>query len=210
MKVRILEELSDELPNKLDFDIGYYEKRSSKCWLVTPEDLKQLYVKFGAKSEIPLWCDADCGPQVKKGKRKRDEPEKEDEVDFDDTYEELREKHGDAYNMPQLRLWARMINCGTHASLESPPSLPSITGMTGMQPKKTKRDSLSDVFVDAASAFSKAMQSPSHSSPPETPSRSVGISPGKVVDLRSKSLQQLRTIQQLLEDNITSIWSRRK
>lgn len=202
MRVRILEELRDELPNKLDFDIGYYEKRSSKSWLVTPEDLKQMYVKFGIHSDIPLWCDADCGQvQIqKKGKRKREEPEGDE--DCDGVYEELQEKHGDSYTMPQLRLWARMINCGTHASYESPPSLPPISGM---QPKKTRKDSLTEVFADAASAFSKAMQPPGHSSdssPPKVPPPCAGISPGKAVDLRSKNLQQLRSIQQLLEDKI--------
>lgn len=199
MRVRILEELSDELPNKLDFDIGYYEKRSCKSWLVTPDDLKQMYAKFGINSDVPLWCDADCGQAKKKGKRKRDESEKEDEDTIDDTYQELKEKHGDTYNAPQLRLWARMIDCGTHESLESPPSLPPIVGM---QPKKTRKDSLTEVIVGAASAFSKAMQSPGQSIPQVPPC--TGISPGKAVDLRSKNLQQLRSIQKLFEDNILS------
>ena len=71
MKVRILEELSEELPNRLNFDIGYYEKRSSKCWIVTTGDLNHMYRKFQSTAEIPLWCDGDFDSgQKKKGKRK--------------------------------------------------------------------------------------------------------------------------------------------
>lgn len=65
MRVRILEELKDQLPNTIDFDIGYYEKRSCKCWLVTQEDLTLMYGKLG--KDISLWCDA--GQAKNKGVR---------------------------------------------------------------------------------------------------------------------------------------------
>ena len=114
MRVRLLEELGDDLPNTVDFDIGFYEKRSSKYWLVIPDYLKRMYEKCKENSDIPLWCDAtDIGPPKKLGKRKRDDStgDKENEEDtVDDIYEDLREKHGDAYSMPQLRLWAKMMN----------------------------------------------------------------------------------------------------
>ena len=41
MRVRILEELGDDLPKTIDFDIGCYEKRSARCWLVTTEDVNK-------------------------------------------------------------------------------------------------------------------------------------------------------------------------
>ena len=97
-----------------------------------------------------------------------------------------------------------MLDCGTHESLESPP-------LFGNQPKKARKDALTEVIVDAASAFSKAMKSPSPSSPediqvPQSPSPSyTGISPGRAVELRSKNLQQLRNIQQLFEENVLTL-----
>jgi hypothetical protein len=38
-----MEELKDEalIISTIKFDVGYYEKRTSKCWLVTAEDLGQ-------------------------------------------------------------------------------------------------------------------------------------------------------------------------
>ena len=155
-----------------------------------------MYSKFKSVSDIPLWCDAEC-EWVKRGKRKRDELEKDKEEDLDEIYDELHKKHGGSYTVPQLRLWARMIDCGTHESKDTPPSVPMIVGT----PKKAKKESLTDVIIDAASAFSKAMKSPSEES---APSSGMGISPGKAVDLRSKNLQQLRSIHQLFDDNILS------
>ena len=58
MRVRLLEELGDDLSDTIKFDVGYYETRSSKCLVVTGEDLKQMYEKFRSQDDIPLWCDA--------------------------------------------------------------------------------------------------------------------------------------------------------
>ena len=43
VKVHLMEELGDEVPSTIHFDVGYYEKRSNKCWLVTSEDLDGMY-----------------------------------------------------------------------------------------------------------------------------------------------------------------------
>ena len=124
----------------------------------------------------------------------------EDEESVEDYYQELKEKHGSSFSVPQLWLWAKMFYCGTHYSLESPPPLPVIVGN---QPKKTRKDALTEVMVDAASAFTKAMKSPSPVSPKSSPNRPrMGISPGKAVELKSKNLEQLRNIQQLFEENV--------
>lgn len=53
-----MEELKDEVPSSIHFDVGYYEKCLSGCWLVTAEDLAEMY--SGLKTdEISLWCDAE-------------------------------------------------------------------------------------------------------------------------------------------------------
>ena len=53
-----MEELKDEIPSSINFDVGYYEKRTSKCWLVTAEDLGQMY-SDSKTDKISLWCIAE-------------------------------------------------------------------------------------------------------------------------------------------------------
>ena len=130
---------------------------------------------------------------------------KEDKVDT--IFRELREKHdGDTYETPQLRLWARMIQCGTHDDYDDPPRVPMITGIL---PKRPKKESITDALTAAATAVAKAFSPPStsqvataSSQMPSTPT--VGMSPGKSIELRMKNLQQLRYVQELYEENILS------
>lgn len=110
----------------------------------------------------------------------------------------------DSFSKPQLRLWARMINCGTHDDYSEPPRVPLITGTA---PKRRKTDSsteVSDAVTDAARAVAKAFSPPPPNPPSAGISGPIGVSPGKTVELRSKNLEQLRYIQQLYEDNILS------
>ena len=61
-----MEELGDDIPSSIHFGIGYYEKRSSKCWLVTAEDLKLMYTTLKSE-EILLWCDAETHDEKQPG-----------------------------------------------------------------------------------------------------------------------------------------------
>ena len=199
IKVHLVEELADDMPSSIHFDVGYYEKRSSKCWLVNADDLKAMYASMKS-DEISLWCDSEsCGD-----KRKRKDSgssSKLEEEDVDEHYKIITEKHGDTYTLPQRRLWARTLHCGTYDSYDTPPPLP----MFGPPPKRSKKDSLSDIIANAALAITKAIN-PSVSVVQQSSEQpKIGISPGKsVVDLRMKNLQQLRYIQQLFEDKILS------
>ena len=210
-------ELNDVLPEEdSDFSVGYFEGRHQmKRWLVTSEDLNKLYQLY-EDGEVFLWCDGkeetvDKNSDEETAKRKNRKLESavrakhSREEDLDSIYRELQEKHGSLYSGPQLRLWARMITAGTHDDKEDPPKVPMITGVV---PKRQKQDTLSDALAGAATAFAKAfggtpVQSPTPiSSLPPTPS--VGISPGKAADIRMKNLQQLRFLQNLMEDRIIS------
>ena len=116
---------------------------------------------------------------------------------LESIYQELLTEHSDSYSKPQLKLWARMINCGT------PPRVPLITGNT---PKCHKPD-LSETFRDAAVAVARAFSPPPPSTTVATTTAVptyIGVSPGKSVELHSKNLEQLRYVQQLYEDNILS------
>ena len=176
-----------------------------------------MYSFFKPGSEITLWCEAKkTSPkeqeQPKTRKRKQDmsmtkRQEKEEEVD--DTYKELKEKHGDQHDNLKLRLWARMIASGLHDSLEEPPDVPAFQ----RKEAKKKRESVAGAISGAAEALMKFVdkQSPAPAVNPETlanseastcSSRSVGISPSKAADLRMKNLEQLRYLQGLYEDDI--------
>ena len=149
---------------------------------------------------IPL----DCGS----GKRKRDDSsngapskrqKKEDEVDT--VFKELKEKHDTKFSMTQLRLWARMVSNDLHDDLDEPPNIPAFCATP-----KRPNSSVSSVISGAAIAFTKAL-----GGTPAQEERSnrqvggqVGVSPGKAIELRMKNYEQLRYLQQLLDDGILS------
>ena len=104
----MFDELGEDMPESINVDVGYYGKCSSKCWLVTKEDLDLMYANAKTE-EISLWCDAGCS-SGSKTKRKRKKSggtsvtTEEQEVDEHDTL--LTEKHGESYSVPQRCLWA--------------------------------------------------------------------------------------------------------
>ncbi len=116
----------------------------------------------------------------------------------DNVFKDLREKHGNEYDAPKLRLWARMISSGIHDDYDSPPDVPMfLTPST----KKTRKEPLSEVLSAAAVAIVKSLDksTPSNSTVGLNPQ---GVSPGKSVDLRMKNYEQLRYLKQLYEDGI--------
>lgn len=107
LKASLIDEFSDEIPNSLEFEVGWLEGNSKK-WLVVQEDLATMYSKCTGH-EISLWCDVsreDSGGRKRKhshsGSTKR--KEKEDEIEM--IYQELRVEHEDNYSKPQLKVWA--------------------------------------------------------------------------------------------------------
>ena len=224
LKVHLMENFGDHLPDTIHFNIGYFEGRQSKKrWLCCQEDVEAMYKSFGNKAEITLWWDAKSIPRDKEQtnarKRKQDSictskrQGKEDQVDT--TFLDLKEKHGDKYGNPKLRLWARMITGGLHDSLDQPPAVPVFHG--GGEPKR-KKETLAGVLTGAVETIAKYVEkkTPEDSSAKASPSQTnepisqMGISPGKSVELRMKNLEQLRYLQGLYEDKIKSLQSRRK
>ena len=99
-------ELGEEVPNSIHFDVGYYEKRSIKSWLVTSEDLELTYASLKSE-EIPLWCDAESYDDKKldgKGTKRSGGTSSKQEEDVDELFKTLTDKHGDNYSVPQRRL----------------------------------------------------------------------------------------------------------
>ena len=84
-----------------------------------------MYEKYPS-GDISLWCDGRTEDTcISSGrKRKRNETHYEDkESERDEIYKELKEKHENKYDIPKLRLWARMISSNLHESLDDPPNL---------------------------------------------------------------------------------------
>ena len=129
-----LELIEDQVPSSVSFDVGYFEgQQHSKMWLCSNDDLKSMYTKY-LKGEITLWCEGKGAEQSNVcGKRKRDEPksskrqDKEDKVEA--VYKELKGKHGERFDAPRLRLWARMNYTRTWILLQT--SLPSTQHQRG-------------------------------------------------------------------------------
>ena len=45
--VKLIDELGDQVPDKVDFNVGYYEgKQQAKIWLVSREDLEMMYSNY--------------------------------------------------------------------------------------------------------------------------------------------------------------------
>ena len=203
IRVKLIDELGDQVPDKVDFNVGYYEGRQqAKIWLVSREDLEMMYSNH-SKGDITLWCDG----RDTRSKRKREtenyatnRQEKEDEVD--EVYKTLKEKHGSKYDVPRLRLWARMICANLHEDTENPPNIPAFSNVS----KKPKKDSLTNAIEGAAVAFanvvSKGQATDLPTSTSNNPLVSSAISPGKTVELRMKHFEQLRYLQSLFEDGI--------
>ena len=196
-------EFGDAVPDEGEFNVGYFEgKQHTKKWLVTGQDMEAMYSYFQGKPCLNLWCDGsrdrekdDEEETAPRKKSKKETKRHEREEELEDIFQQLKKRHGSEYSGPQLRLWACMYVASTHDDLDHPPDVPLITGSV----KRPHRESLSDAFSNAATAFAKAF-----SPQPAAPLPTSTCSPSKVVDIRMKNLEQLRCLQQLREDGILS------
>ena len=173
VRMKLIEEFQEQVPNTVDFTIGYFDGcQSAKIWLVTSDDLRTMYKKYPAGGNLSLWCEGRSvatSDSTHAPKRKRDgeasssstsRQEKEEEVES--IYKELREKHTSKYDTPRLRLWSRMIAGGLHDDYESPPNIPAFSGNIAKRPRK---DGLCDAMSSAAVAFADAIKDKSQEKP---------------------------------------------
>lgn len=218
LKVRLMEELEESVPQTTKFAIGYFVQ-STKYWIYNEEDLKALYTT--SDNQITLWCDGreeNCTESTpsrsSKRRKKSDEhatKREEKEQHVEDLAKELQELHGDKLELSdtQYRLWARMIITGIHASKETPPQIPLITGVT---PKRKQSDTFKDTIMHTATAVMKAVtsnfpsptivQTPQIQQTISQSQEAAGVSPGKAADIRGKSFDQLSTLKKLFEDGV--------
>ena len=218
LHAKLIEEFKEQVPNSLNFNVGYFEGPShSKVWLVSNDDLDAMYARY-PRGDITLWCDSrseredeGTGVSGRSAKRRKEETstrrqDKEDEVD--EVYQELKDKHADKCSSPKLHLWARMVASNLHEDRDHPPDIPAFSGST---PKRSRQqESFSDAIGGAAVAIVKALsaEAPSKVNDPTVTPRQLptaaGVSPSKSVELRMKNFEQLRYLQQLFDDSILS------
>lgn len=203
LKHKACADFEDKLCEMEDFECGYFEK-SSKRWIEYDQDLDAMYQVFkGRNCEITLWFSRES-PSKQSKKRKAEEVEApvpnkrvSREETVDKLAQELREKHGEQFSGPQLRLWARMKLNGQHKSMDHPPQIPLFTGTIS----KPKRESLSEALTSAATAVVGVLKGT-----PQSPSASVetGMSPGKRARVSGEYLDHLEKIKKLHESGVLS------
>ena len=209
-----MDTFTEYVPDNIDFKIGYFEKPgNSKRWIATAEDLKAMYSINHSDDTYTLWCDGRTeGSDGQAGGQKRkktcdsdSEPNnkkarKEEQIET--TFRTLRETHGAEFSDPQLRLWARMHANGIHSDLETLPNVPAITGEPVKRKREEKVQPLTEALAGAATAITKVLMTSQR--PPTPPSSrhstGTGISPASKANLSGQYLQQLRTLQQLREN----------
>lgn len=220
LRVKLMEEFKEQVPETLHFSAGYFVGRqSSKKWLVSEEDLEYMYSAFreAGKTDICLWCDGrqeekECNEGNSQKRSKRDSSPiptsrravKEKEID--DLFVELKEMHAGELDLrdPQYRLWARMVVNRIHSSKDVPPNVPMISGVT---PRPARRRMEETVASTVAAIMMHHQENPQFRPPPHgSPVRrdvASRLSPSKGVDVRGKCYSQLSCLKQLYyEDSI--------
>ena len=186
VKFSSVSSLQEHLAKELEevvLDIGYIEPghgiKGKQMWLVENADLSEMYTRFKTKHDIMLWCfvqkhdSANIG-DGQKGRRKR--PSQSDNIpqskrgtceqtlnEVEKIVKKLEEKHGTAYSVEKLNVWAHMLHIKKHHSFDEPPNFPSF--------KSRKSNSNIDHDISEAGV--------SHAVPPVN--MPVPVSPGKRV-----------------------------
>ena len=169
-----------------------------------------MYRLYGKDQEITLWREGRQDPPeqpvnpapVTSVGRKRTSPDttrpaskrQAIEEEVNEIFAKLKEKQsGSDYTAAQYRLWANMIQVGTHRDYDNPPRAP----MFGFNSKSSKStgSSLSEAVSSVAEGFMRALKTPVGSSSPRSSSptpnsritfNAMGVSPNKCASLRTQ------------------------
>ena len=201
LKQGVLSKCADRISIQAGF--GYIEPghgmNGKKRWLMSDDDLREMYSAHEDKGEILLWSYA-ANTCTSKRPRSPDVPEEgssapkrskyDKQIDklreVDEIEEELRSRNGEKYTAEQIRMWAHLIHMKKHTSYDEPPnkrfwkSKSSATGSTG-----ATTSGATGVTTCASSMAA---------------SKSVSASPGKRVNLRGQCIDQLLRLQQLFDN----------
>ncbi len=222
LKTLIKAQLSSELDK--EFDIGYEEGKGTVVVSIrSSDDLCELWSTIQKGKSITLWCNGlkkvsqnkylstseysdDDEPEETSKKSSKPKKKKRKEVDdrneaVESTVEELKELHEKSgYTPMQFRIWAEMYNGGIHSSLEEPPSSTMFVRAGSGNPKKTKNTSQSspnDSFSQAITQIASALLPNGTANSSQSRGSTLGTSPAKIIDNRSKCYKQLAELNNL-------------
>ena len=99
-----------------------------------------------------------------------------------------------------LLYWAEMIDVGTHNSIDDEPAVPMFQGKLKPTKGRGGDSELSTVITEMAKSVITVLKPTPENTPSSstsTCSSGVGMSPGKLAELRSKYLQRMRDLHEL-------------
>ena len=110
---------------------------------------------------------------------------------------DLSEKHGQIYTKMQYRIWAEMIFSELHSSSNEPPNTSMFVRAGGSAPRK-KSNNISDALTHVVDSIAAVL------SPSSSPKATVGKSPAKLIERRSKCYKQLSELNNLRTAGVLS------
>ena len=202
-----------------NMEVGYYI-HSTKLWINSRLDINDVWNSVGRGEKLTLWCLNTTPRQPLKRKRESAQGNGEDSQgqaskcacssQGQSTVEERRAKakgyeqklvelHKDKWTSFQYKLWAEMLVCGTHTSVDEPPS----ASMFSRESKRSSsglaaNSSLNDTVV---SGMMTMMNSLCQALVPKSAGTTCG-SPIKRAELRGTYMKQLSELKQLRDGGI--------
>ena len=114
------------VPETCQLPIGYF-KGSTKITIRTDADIADIWEYVRKGNQVTLWCQGDYpetssesedeplpAKKKRKGTKKKLSALEEKSNRVEGLIHTLKQKHGDEYNMIQYRLWAEVVDVGTH------------------------------------------------------------------------------------------------
>ena len=187
-------------------EIGYFEQ-ATKHWIHNRLDVADVWNKIEGGAKITLWCMHSESVVSKSSSSKRG-PEGENNTErkkqklcssreLAEEYEQkLQEKHSSRYTPFQYKMWAEMLASGVHNDMEEPPADSMFTRGTKHQKQPENRDAVVSGMMSVVNTLCQAVTSKQ--------SVTASASPVKRAELRSKYIQQLGELRQLLDNEILS------
>ena len=234
LRNEILNQLGPKIVSETHpFDVGYLKGTTRVC-MHSEDDLIEIWHKIGRGEACALWCDGvvegkssskrpvttvsqtwdsssesdaeDSSKSTRRKKKKKLSALEEKNARIEEFIVQLKDKHKDSFNRIQYRLWAEMLDVGTHKSLDEAPNAPMFSNTGIKHGKSSQTSALTNAFTEMASSIALAFSQSNKPSSPTGVSKHLpsSSSPGKLVELRGKYIQQLRELHSLFEGGALS------
>ena len=108
------------VPESDNFSLGYYQRRrgNSKLYLINENVMDTMYTQYASVES----------PKMRSRQDTCNSKQSAIQEEVEEIHLKLKEKHADMYTPAQLRLWANMLQIGTHKDYNLPPDVPMFGG----------------------------------------------------------------------------------